>query len=230
LNQKIISTFILLIGFHCCIGQELIKNDKKSLKYNIILGIARSTFEVHQVPESPKYPSLELRLGVGLIKPLGNIFEIKTGLYFGLKVKRESYFYGPTNQFTKERYVIPSLDETASARNHLVTDIPLMLQVNIPKSRLSLRTGLNARLWQPHNDADGDDLASRDEFGIISGLTHKFSSKINLGIDLYLGLTNIYFGGLVNSSPNPTQLKVTNQYAQFTMEYSFNRKSKKTVS
>lgn len=219
LNVRIIGTVIFLFSSQWSVAQVSDRTSNSKFRYLVVLGVARSTFEVRDVPSSPKYPSLELRLGVGLVKPLGKFCELKSGLYFGVKVKRESYYFGPTKNFTYEPSVIPRLDEAASNRNHFVLDIPLILQFNISHNKVGIRTGLNARLWKPHND-DVDVLAALHEIGILSGITHRITQRINIGLDLYLGLSNIYHGGIISNSGYPVSLKVTNQFAQLTVEYS----------
>jgi hypothetical protein len=193
----------------------------RKIKYAAILGLGASKFEIHQVSESPHYGSFELRLGLGIIKPLGKYLELKSGLSFGIKMKRESYYFGPYNNYTREKAVLKRLDEATSNRNHFMYDLPLVLQYNLLQRKMGLRIGLNARFWTPKND-DVDVLTSLTEIGSISGVTYRISNKINAGIDAYFGVNDIYFGGFLTSgSSRLTSLKVTNQYAQFTIEYFF---------
>jgi hypothetical protein len=81
---SIITTAIFLFSYHVCFAQ-ISNNDYRKLIYTRVLSVARSTFEVKGFPSSPDYPSLELRLGVGIVKPVAKLFDLKSGIYLGLK-------------------------------------------------------------------------------------------------------------------------------------------------
>ena len=193
------------------------QNDKTTpnkYQLSVAFAIARSTFEVQDIA-SPKYPSLELRSGLSISRSIGNRFELKAGYYAGMKIKRDSYFYGPDNQFTHEPGAIPGLDEAASDRNHWVSDIPLQVLFKPLRSRITWMAGLNARFWAPGNN-QVDVLTGLHEFGVLSGVRYQVATRIKLGIDYYHGLSDIYFR---SAGPTATQqLTVTNRFFQFTVE------------
>jgi len=198
------------------LGQVINSDFNKKLRHTRALSIARSTFDVTGFPSSPDYASLELRLGAGIVKPIGKYFDLKSGVYLGLKMKRKSYYFGPSKQYTYEPWVHPGLDETASSRNHIVVDIPFTLQFKPPKTKLGLSAGLNARCWAPNN-ANVDVLTARPELGLLGGVSHKLVKAINIGFDYYHGLTDIYGGNISQSG----EFHVRNQFIQLTLERYF---------
>ncbi len=211
----ILSTAAIVLANLFGIAQKSDKTDHKKIKFIGVLGVARSTFDVSIL--SPKYPTLELRLGAGIVKPFGKFFELKSGLYLGLKVKRESYFIGQL--YTQQGVPLLKLDEASSNRNHFVVDMPLVLQLNVQQNKVGFRAGFNARFWKPNND-DVDVLTNRTEVGILLGITRRITRRVNSGLDFYYGLTDVYGGSIYSSAP-PVNFYVRNQFAQLTLEYSF---------
>ncbi len=216
IRLDISAAFILLLNSNLCVAQ-IAKgvNDRKFI-YTRALSIARSAFDVTGFPSSPDYASLELRLGAGIVKPIGKYFDVKSGVYLGLKMKRQSYYFGPSKQYTYEPWVHPGLDQTASSRNHIVVDIPFTLQFKPPKTKLGLSAGLNARCWAPNN-ANVDVLTAQPEIGLLGGVSHKLYRAINIGFDYYKGLTDIHGGSLQHSG----EFHVRNQFVQLTLERDF---------
>ncbi|MCW5912070.1 MAG: hypothetical protein KIT62_13430 [Cyclobacteriaceae bacterium] len=184
------------------------------------LSVGGSSFDVNGLPSSPSYASLELRLGTGIVKPIGKYFDLKSGLNIGLKVKRKSYFFGPSRQFTYKPWVMLSLDEAASNRNHLFIDIPLSLQFNYPKYRLGLKGGLNFRFWAP-NDKSVDVLTGRSEIGMLGGISYNLIKRINIGLEYYYGLTDILGGSYYENNSHLMEYHVRNQFTQITIEHNF---------
>jgi hypothetical protein len=216
LKINLLTTVSFLFISQLCLGQILNSDFNKKLRYTRALSIARSTFVVTGLPSSPDYASLELRLGAGIVKPIGKYFDFKSGVYLGLKIKRQSYFFGLSKQFTKEPWVLRALDEAASSRNHFLIDIPFALQFNPLKTKLGLRAGLNTRLWAPNND-NVDVLTARPEIGLLGGVSHKLVKALNIGFDYYHGLTDIYSGSISQSG----EFHVRNQFIQLTLEHYF---------
>jgi len=190
------------------------------LRYTRALSMARSTFDVTGFPSSPDYASLELRLGAGIVKPIGKYFDLKSGVHLGLKVKRKSYFFGPSKQFTSEPWVMRSLDEAASSRNHLFVEIPLTLQYNVPKTGIRLKGGLNFRFWAPNNDSV-DVLTARPEMGMLGGVSYNLIKGINISLEHYYGLTNILSGSYFINNSQLIEYTVRNQFTQIVIEQTF---------
>lgn len=74
--------------------------------------------------------------------------QLKSGLAFGVKVKREA--------FNSSNLVIigppfMELDEFASNRNHYFMEIPLILQYNLPHPKIGLSLGISYRFFFPNN-------------------------------------------------------------------------------
>jgi len=215
----LVAAGLLIVNY--CSAQKQHEATPNKYQLSVAFAIARSTFEVQDIA-SPKYPSLELRCGLGISRSIGNRFELKAGYYAGMKIKRDSYFYGPNHQFTHEPGAIPGLDEAASDRNHWVSDIPVQVLFKPLRSRITLMAGLNARFWAPGNN-QVDVLTGLHEFGVLSGVWYQVATRIKLGIDYYHGLSDIYF-----RSAGPTaaqQLTVTNRFFQLAAEYRFPARS-----
>lgn len=216
----IITITLLLLSSQSSVSQiSDVINDTK-FRYTRFIGVARSSFDVNGLPSSPSYASLELRFGFGILKPLGKYFEVKSGLNLGLKVKRKSYFFGPSKQFTSEPWVMKSLDETASSRNHLFVEIPLTLQYTPPKSRIRLKGGLNFRFWAP-NDDSVDVLTAKPEIGMLGGISYNLIKRINIGIEHYYGLTSILKGSYSGNNSQLIEYNVMNQFTQIVIEQTF---------
>lgn len=216
----IITVTLLIFIYQSSVGQisDLINDNK--FRYTRFLGVARSSFDVNGLPSSPSYSSLELRLGAGILKPIGKYFELKSGLNLGLKVKRKSYFFGPSKQFTNEPWVMRSLDEAASSRNHFFVEIPLTLQYNLPNTRIRLKGGLNFRFWVPNNDSV-DVLTGRPEIGMLGGVSYNLYKRISIGLEYYYGLTNILRGYYYINSSQLIEYNVRNQFIQVVIEQTF---------
>jgi hypothetical protein len=220
MRVEIITATLFLLSFQFSLAQVSNVIPYRKFQYTRFLGIARSSFDVNGRPSSPSYASLEVRIGVGVVKPIGKYFELKSGLNAGLKVKRESYFFGPSKQFTYEPWVMRSLDETASNRNHFFAEIPLTLQYNLPKTRIKLKSGLNFRFWAP-NDDSVDVLAGRPEIGMLGGISYHLIKRINIGIEHYYGLTSILKGSYSGNNSKLIEYNVMNQFTQIVIEQTF---------
>lgn len=227
MKTLIFSTIAFLLACNLATAQN--RTDKK-LKYYGLFSVARSTFHIN-IP-NPDYPTLEVRLGGGIIKPLSGCLDLRVGLSFGVKLKRDSYLERPGGgYYDKEGTEILWLDESIQ-HHHFVTDIPVILQINLPCTKLALRGGVNARLWAPNNYEDfGDPLVNLKEIGILPGLTYKLSEKISISMDYYFGLTLADEGSIDHWIYNEETgdsyyayteyYKMKNQYAQFSIEYNF---------
>ncbi|MBX2897263.1 MAG: hypothetical protein KF763_17580 [Cyclobacteriaceae bacterium] len=215
----VLSITLFLISYQSPFAHISNVINPKKIRYSKFLGVARSSFDVNGFPSSPSYSSLELRVGTGIIKPLGHYFDLKSGLSIGLKVKRNSYFFGTPNRFTNKQWVLPSLDETVSNQHHLFIEVPLSLQFR-PKPKLSFRSGLNFRFWLP-NDESSDVLAGRPEIGMLGGVSYALTSRIKIGLEHYYGLTNILSGSFYVNNSQLIKYHVRNQFTQITIERTF---------
>jgi hypothetical protein len=191
----------------------------RRIQYSKFMSIARSSFDVNGFPSSPSYSSLELRLGTGIIKPLGRYLDLKSGLNIGLKVKRNSYFFGIPNRFTNKQWVLPSLDATASNQHHVFIEVPLSLTFR-PQRKLIFRSGLNFRFWL-QNDANSDVLAGRPEIGILVGISYSVNSRINIGFEHYYGLSKMLIGSYYGDNLQVIRYHMRNQFTQITIERAF---------
>lgn len=221
IRAEVLTAILLLLSYQSCLAQGLnvITNDKK-LRYTRILGVARSTFDVNGRPSSPNYASFELRFGAGVVKPIGEHVELRSGLNLGVKGKRKSYFFGPSGQFTYEPWVLPHLDEAASTRNHFFVEIPLTLQFNPAMTGIGIRCGPNYRFWAPNNSSV-DVLTAKHEIGVLGGISYKVIKDISIGLEYYYGLSSISGGSYISSNSQLNEFNVRNQFAQLTIEQTF---------
>ncbi len=210
------SAILFIIWLSQCRLCSAQKNGRRSydkISYAVLLSGGRSVFNVHGSSYSPRYPTVELRAGGVLIKPLGNQLKLRAGVEVSFKRKRDSYFYGPGGIYTRQRNVNLMLDDASSKRHHVSVNIPLQFDYQLPYLNWSVGGGACARFW---NFQKGyiDGLASRKEWGIRSAIYRKISPRLNAGADFYWGLSTIYFGS--------SRIKVTNQFMQLRVEYLFN--------
>lgn len=220
LKLNLLTTVSFLFISQLCLAQIINSDFNKNLRYTKALSIARSTFDVTGLPSSPHYASLELRLGAGIVKPIAKYFDLKSGVYLGLKIKRQSYYFGLSKQYTNELWVLPALDEAANSRNHFFVDIPLTLQFNPPKTKIGLKGGLDFRFWAPNNDSV-DALTARQEIGLLGGISYSLFKKITIGLEHYYGLTEIWGGSYIGNNSQLIQYHVRNQFTQITIEQNF---------
>ena len=207
--------FIFTCAATLAFGQSNLSASDKRISVNGFFAIGRSTF--NSSPSAPsKFPTLEMRAGVGAAKSLGETFELRTRLNFGVKFKREP--------FNEEGSVVVGppfmdLDELASDRNHFFYEIPLLLQANLKHPQIGLRFGCNYRRFFPDN-SDVDALTARGDFGLLAGASYRLRQKMSLGFEYCYGLTKIISsGGTVDGSEY--HLDVRNNFAQVVLEYSF---------
>ncbi len=199
-----------------CHAQNKVDSVSQKIKYSLNLSAARAILDI-SIPAS-NFPTLEFRLGGGVIKPIGTLFEIKTGLTFCLKVKRESYINGSV--YTQPGYPFYRINEMLSTRHHAALEMPLVLQYNILQTKAGIRGGVNVRYWLPYNSSV-DLLTARAEIGWVAGGTMRITPRINAIVDFYSGITKISNGGISSSSGGVTYFYITNKYIQLSVEYRF---------
>ena len=96
----------------------------------------------------------------------------------------------------------------------------MTLQFNPPKTKLGIKAGLNSRFWAPNN-ANVDVLTARGEIGMLGGISYKITNRINIGLDYYYGLTDIWGGSYFTGIAQTGEFHVRNQFTQLTVEHSF---------
>ena len=220
-HLTIITTF--LISALTALGQhEEVSNSNNKIKYTGIFSVGRSTFKSSTSAPST-FPTLELRMGAGISKPLGKVIELRSRLAFGVKFKREAY------NKPGQPYVIGppflELDEVASNRNHYFLEIPLVVQFNLPHPKLGFNMGVNYRFFFPYNK-DVDFLTNKSDVGIITGISYRGFDRLEIGFDYYFGITKLYSSsGTVDTTE--FTFNTRNQFAQIRIEYAlWNKKLK----
>lgn len=73
----IVAASLFLLGYQSGFAQESDVTIDKKFRYTRFLSVGRSSFDVNGLPSSPGYASLELRLGVGILKPIGKFTIIR---------------------------------------------------------------------------------------------------------------------------------------------------------
>ncbi|HPH45579.1 MAG TPA: hypothetical protein PLJ60_11145 [Chryseolinea sp.] len=187
--------------------------------YTGFFSVGRSTFK-SSLSAPSAFPTLELRMGAGISKSLGEIIELRSRLAFGVKFKREAY------NKPGQSYVIGppfmELDEVSSSRNHYFLEIPLVIQFNLPHPKLGFNIGANYRFFLPNN-SDVDFLTNRSDLGIITGLTYRGFGRLEIGMDYYFGITKLYSSaGTIDTTE--FELNTRNQFAQIRIEYALRKK------
>jgi hypothetical protein len=221
--MKSILIFSALALINCCsaIAQDSTSVSNNKLRFTSSIGFGQSTFAFN-IPAPSKFTTPEFKLGLGIIKPISKFLEVKSGISFGIKIKREPY-----NKLTPQGYLLVvtspafiNTDELASKRNHYFLEIPLLFQFNFPHPKLGLRSGVNSRFWQPNN-SDVDLLTARPELGILVGAYYRLNYKFNIGLDYYYGLTKMDKSSYtINTSP-PFTFIMYNRFLQMNLEYKF---------
>jgi len=192
----------------------------KNINRTIIRGftsVGQSTFRTN-ISSPTKFPTTEIRFGIGASIKLTSIIDLSSRFTFGVKVKREAF---NNNQYVTVGPPFMELDYVASYRNHYFIEIPLLVNANLPGEKIGIQTGLNYRFFVPNNDAV-DFLTNRGEMGLITGAYYNITDKLRIGGNYTFGLTKIYSaGGTIDSQE--FDLTVKNQFYQLTIEYLIRR-------
>lgn len=208
--KKMRTTTALIFLFFCLKGKtQSLPDDHlgKNIRMNLFAGISRATFESN--PSAPsKFPTAEFRLGVGINKPISKVIELRSRLTIGTRLKRESI---------GQLVVYSRLDEVASNRNHYFYEMPVLIQFNLPHPKLGLNIGINYRFFFPNNE-QVDLLTGRGEIGIITGITFLHFSKFDLGIDYYMGITEVFSATYVGPT-SIDRFSATNNFMTLRVEY-----------
>jgi hypothetical protein len=175
--------------------------------------IGQSTFRTN-ISSPSKFPTTEIRVGIGASIKLTSIIDLYSRFTFGVKVKREAF---NNNQYVTVGPPFMELDYVASYRNHYFIEIPLLVNANLPGEKIGIQTGLNYRFFVPNNDAV-DFLTNRGEMGLITGAYYNITDKLRIGGNYTFGLTKVYgAGGTIDSQD--FNMTVKNQFYQLTIEY-----------
>lgn len=210
--KKLSILSVLLLVTIVTFGQ---KSDDKKFTFNSFVAVGRSTFATN-ISAPSKFPTLEMRLGAGVVRKLNETFDLRTRLTFGVKFKREGFnnagvaVVGPP---------FMELDDLSSDRNHFFYEVPLILQANLKHPSIGFTLGVNYRRFFPNN-SDVDALTARGDLGILGGANYRVNEKISIGVDYCVGLTNIIVtSGSVDS--NSYTLTAKNNFGQLILEYKF---------
>jgi len=207
--------FLLFFSSYYCKSQH--KENNQKINFSLFASTGRSTF--YSNPSAPsKFPTLEMRFGGGIIKPLTKHIELKSRLTFGVKFKREA-FNSPNLVIVGPPFM--QLDDVSSNRNHYFFEIPLILQFNFPHPKIGMSLGFNYRFFFPNNESV-DFLTNRREIGILPGISYRIDSKIEIGVDYFFGLTEMYSAsGTIDNQD--VSVQTHNRFAQIRFSYLINK-------
>ncbi len=235
--------FIVLIQFlwlGTLEGQTFNDSTKHKIKLKISAEGGSSFFVANKLKSASRFPTIEVRIGIGLIKNINNHVDLISGINVGSKIKGErKYPPGSTALGTSVRLGPPfnDLEETVNSRNHHFFEVPLLIQFNLFEKKVGLRTGGSYRNFFENSgylDSSGqfnsgpDFLSNKSEFGILSGFfihPYFFSghySNINITGNFYFGASKInsLYYSQINSLSN-FSYTIRNQYWQVGLEYTF---------
>ncbi len=237
-EMKIIPICVTL--FHLvnyCVGQVPSDSLANKIRLTLSAEAGQSTFAANTLKSQSKFPTTEVRLGLGVIKPLGKHFDLISGLNLGGKIKGERvYPPGSSPPGISFRLSPPfnELEETVNSRNHYFFEIPLLIQYSIFDKKIGFRVGGNYRNFLPNNgyeDSTGqynfgpDFLSNKKEFGILSGISVRLGESLCLKGNFYFGVTRVYseYYAQINSFEDfPFSLR--NRFWQVGLEYALQKR------
>ncbi len=177
-------------------------------------GISR--FHFFDYPQVPDYRTVETRVEIRAIRHF-KVFSIVTGIGYGAKFKRPSYY---DNNTITAKYIAVSrrIDNAMSSSNQYTVFLPLLLRANLRASRFGVEGGLVFRNWTQI----GLSPVMREEVGLALSFKSRLTNKVYLNIDFFRGLThsNVIPAGQVTISSNQNPSRV-NEYFQFSIEKNF---------
>ncbi len=197
-------------------SEEAPKTEARSYDFNVFLGIGRGTFETNREAPS-KFPTLETRLGIGIIRPILNHLSLKIRPTLGIKFKRKSHITVP--RFDPREHMV--VDDMASQANRAFLEIPLLLQYHVQRIPLNFAAGINARTFFS-SDRSWDYLSGKSEVGMMTGAYYRITPKLNIGLDYYYGLTR-FFRGSVGNGTESYNLDIRNNFLQLSLEFDISR-------
>lgn len=231
--MKVIS--VCVIQFHlisCCVAQTLIDSSTNKMELTISSGAGRSTFATNVLKSQSKFPTTEVRLGLGVIKPIGKHFELISYLNVGSKLKGDRvYPPGSSPPGVSFRLSPPfnELEETVNSRNHHFVEIPFLLQFSVLNSKIGFRVGGNYRHFfqnKGYLDSSGqynegpDFLSNKKEFGILGGVSFRIFDNLKLTTSYCFGITKVnavHYAQLNNFTD--FRYDVRNQFSLVALEY-----------
>ena len=101
---------------------------------------------------------------------------LNAGVLVGMKIKRDSYYYGPTNNYTNHQNIDPRIDAAVSDENRYFIAIPIILEIDPSGFNLKFRAGSMLRAWSPKN-TPVDYLSSFKEIG---GASRSFNETLSV--------------------------------------------------
>jgi hypothetical protein len=191
----------------------------KKVNHTFSVGAGRTWFDFNNRLLSG-YPAIEIRLGWGISRQLYEKFILKSGLSVSSRVKRSSYFDG--QYYRGPGVPLVRVDETVSKLNHFALEVPLLVEYSLIHTPIAFQLGLRGRDWQA-TYLKGDILKSRKEVGIITGISHKLKNRLTAELEIYSGLTKLYYGSVADPSGNIVNFSMRNRTIMASLSYRFSK-------
>lgn len=193
--------------------------------------IAYLTYKVdaqEEVNPSNKWTTRELKLGVCLIKPIGEHFELRSRIGYGIKFGRlrENVSLMPFNSKGAwiERMIYTSLNEDLTKDVDFI-DIPLILYYKVARTNLGIEAGFNYRSYKWFYRK----VPIVRDYGPLCNLTYSFKN-FSVFLGYTMGLRDMFSESAVEYFEN----RIISEYGwsaksnavQFGLEYNLFQKLK----
>ena len=155
---------------------------KREKAMAVYAGVGRSAF--HRGGSPLAFPTLEVRAGVGTVRPMGRHWVVDSRIGVGVRFRRDKPVPPQGGGF--------SVQETAG-RNTYFWEIPLSVQYQFQRTDLVLHAGGIFRRYFPNKGPIGF-LAGNHDAGLTAGVGYIVSDRIRLGVEYYHGLTEVIAG------------------------------------
>ncbi len=185
------------------------------------MGYGNSWNSTQNFKGAPSYRTHELSVGWNYGRAINQHLGIITGLYYGLKFKRESYFFyeNPNAWSTKEPHVNIRLDMTFSKKHHHAISLPIYLSYDPLIKGFTLGSGVQLRQWIPLRGSTVGVLGGKTELG-LSVLVSQEIGSFWIGMEAYRGLTDIHHGISIDPfTGSVTDLRVLHHFVQISIGY-----------
>lgn len=223
--MKKTATFFLLLCSFASYAQN------KKFHYTEFISFQRAHLAyVASVNVPRKFHTLELKLGVCLIKPISKHLELRSRIGYGIKFRRmyddRILQMRPGKEATILQSIYSEANECLAKQNTDFVDIPIILHYKTD-NKLGIEVGFNYRTYGWFYDVPFIPL----DYGLLLNLTYAFR-QLSIVVGYTIGRHD-FLGGRYNYSPGrgPSvnfSWTATNNAVQLGIEYDLFKKLKKT--
>lgn len=210
--KTFIAFFIIFVSTTSGFSQEP-TDDVKKYSFSSEIGVGFSRFEVVGA-KADEYPSYSMRLAGNVSRTIfSKRLLIETGLGIFYRAKSKGYLDLERGYYYGKGQLILRLEQTA-VRDHIAIELPLSIRYKISRGN-SINAGMMVRFWQ--NERFIDLLANQTKLGFIAGIDQTVLPNLRIGIDIYLGLQDLYHGLDVGGG----NIDIKTQSAYVSVSYDF---------